>query len=360
MTTVACELFSHSIQSHLHQVYAGFLMLHRSGRVRVRQHIVHERAPRTGPQHLRDAPDYHLRVTLNGSIELNYDVHDSWEIDEERLARAGLYFKRSYAPGRLSSLRAELRPKVRPLGLNYAVYPDGVDRFGLARSLRLARGARRAYEAARALGLTNSFAFTPRVGVMSAPPDVQRPPRVLFMVRTFDPHDDPDRSPAKVDERNAINEARAECIRALRRELGDRFYGGFVHTAHAVRHYPQLLLSEGSRGAKGRYIELLRSFPICVATTGIHGSIGWKFAEYVAFSKAIVSEPLCYQATGDLAPGRNYLEFAGVDECVASIVRLIEDRALRGSLMANNAAYYERYLRPDALIWNTIEAALGK
>jgi hypothetical protein len=334
-------------------------MLHRGGRVRVRQRIVHEYPPRTGPQHLREAPDYQLRVTLNDGLALNYDVHDSWEIDEERLAGVDLYFKRSYAPARLASLGPEARAKVRPLGLNYAVYADGVDRFGLARSLRLAHGARRVYEAARALGLTNAFAFTPRVGVMAAPPDYERPPRVLFMVRTFDPHDAPDRSREKIDERHVINEARAECIRALRAELGDRFYGGFVHTAHAVRHYPQLLVPEGGRAAKGRYIDLLHSFPICVATTGIHGSIGWKFAEYVAFSKAIVSEPLCYRVTGDLAPGRNYLEFAGVDACVASIVRLMEDRELRSSLMANNAAYYERYLRPDVLIWNTIEAALA-
>jgi hypothetical protein len=355
---VACELLSHSIQLHLSQVYAGFVMLHRSGRVRVRQRIVRERAPRPGPQHLREAPDYQLRVML-GSLALNYDVHDSWEVDEERLASVDLYFKRSFAPERLSSLGPELRAKVRPLGLNYAVYPDGTDRFGLARSLGLGRGARRVVEAARALGLPNAFVFTSRVGAMSAPPDAERNPRVLFMVRAFDPHDDRDRAREKSEERRAINDARAQCIRTLRSELGDRFYGGFVHTPYAVRNYAQWLAPEASRGAKGRYIELLRSFPICVATTGIHGSIGWKFAEYVAFSKAIVSERLHYQATGDLAPGHNYLEFAGVDECVASVVRLLEDRELRASLMANNAAYYQRYLRPDALVWNTLEVALG-
>jgi len=357
---VACELLPHSIQTHLQQVYAGFLILHRSGRVRLSQRVVHERAPRTGPQHLREAPDYQLRVTLDGSIALNYDVHDSWEIDEERLAGVDMYFKRSYAPERVSSLRPELRAKVRPLGLNYAVFPDGVDPFGFARGLRLARGAHRVVEAARAIGLTDAFAFTPRVSAMSAPPDHERALRVLFMVRSFDPHDVPDRSDEKIDERLAINEARAECIRALRSELGERFYGGFVHTPHAVRHYPQLLVPEASRGTKGRYIDLLRSFPICVATTGIHGSIGWKFAEYVAFSKAIVSEPLRYQATGDLAAGRNYLEFSSVDECVASIARLIQDRELCSHLMANNAAYYQRYLRPDALVWNTIEVALAR
>lgn len=359
MPTITCELLSHSNPTHLQQIYTGFAMLHRSGRVRVRQRIVRDVEPRMGPQHLLDAPDCRLSVVVNDRVRLEYDVHDSWEIDERLLANANFYFKRSYAPERFATLDSDARAKLRPLGLNYAVFPDGVDRFGWARSLRLARGRTRLQEAARSLALTDRFAFTPRVGAMSSPPDLARAPRVLFMTRAFDPHDRADRSPDKIDERRALNDARAELIRALRRALGDRFYGGFVHTPHAVQRYSDVLAPEKSKGTKGGYIDHLRAFPVCIATTGIHGSIGWKFAEYVAFSKAIVAEPLRYRATGDLAAGRHYLEFGGVDACVDNAVRLVDDHALRRTLMENNAAYYERYLRPDRLIMNTLDAALS-
>lgn len=358
MPTITCELQSHSNPTHLQQIYTGFSMLHRSGRVRVRQGITRNAEPRTGPQHLRDAPACRLSVLVNDRVRLEYDVHDSWEIDERGLANVDFYFKRSYAPERLEAL-GEGRAKVRALGLNYAVFPDGVDRFGWARSLRFARGRQRLQEAARALALTDRFAFTPRVGVMSSPPDFARAPRVLFMTRAFDLHDRADRSIDKVDERRALNDARADLIRALRRELGDRFYGGFVHTPHAVERYPDALAPEKSKGTKGGYIEHLRLFPVCIATTGIHGSIGWKFAEYVAFAKAIVAEPLHYRVTGDLAAGRHYLEFTGVDACVHNAVRLIDDQILRYTMMENNAAYYERYLRPDRLVMNSLEAALS-
>jgi hypothetical protein len=228
----------------------------------------------------------------------------------------------------------------------------------LARSLRLARGVARFREAARSLALTDRFVFTPRVRTMSTSPQPNVPLRALFMTRTFDPHDRVDRSDEKRAERDALNDARAELIRALRAELGSRFYGGFVHTPHAAQRYPDVLAPEKARGTKGGYIAHLRAFPVCIATTGIHDSIGWKFAEYVAFAKAIVCEPLRYRATGDLAPDRHYLEYRAIDECVASVARLFEDHALRASLMSNNAAYYEHYLRPDRLVMNTIEVAL--
>lgn len=359
MTVITCELESHSVQTHLEQIYTGFLLLHRSGRVRLSQRVVRKRETRTRPQHLHDAFANQLRVVVDGRVAINYDVHDSWEIDDTILPHVDLYFKRSYAPERVAALEAGARAKLRPLGLNYSLFPDGIDRFGFARSMRLTSGMERIRSAARSLALTDRFAFTPRVRLMSAPPDFDTPPKILFMVRTFDPDDRAERAPEKIAERRALNDARAELIRALRREWGERFYGGFVHTPHAISQYPDLLVPEKARGSKGGYIAHLRGFPIGIATTGIHGSIGWKFAEYVAFSKAIVAEPLLYRATGDLAPERNYLEFTSVDACLAAVARLFDDEALRHGMMANNARYYEHHMRPDRLVMHTLEAALA-
>jgi hypothetical protein len=103
----------------------------------------------------------------------------------------------------------------------------------------------------------------------------------------------------------------------------------------------------------------MRSHAICVATTGLHGSIGWKLAEYVAFSKAIITEKLVYTVPGDFGPGRNYIEFASPEDCAAAAMRLVEDRGLRERLMLNNVAYYRAYLRPDALVGNAMARARG-
>jgi hypothetical protein len=204
----------------------------------------------------------------------------------------------------------------------------------------------------------NAFGYKPRVLGMEASAEPNAEPRVLFLAATYDPHDDPGRAPDKIEDRMSIDETRARCIRLLKDELGERFTGGFEDSAFARKRYPDLIVPE-SLTAQASYIETMRSHPICVATTGLHGSIGWKLAEYVAFSKAILTERLLYSVPGDFGPDRNYIEFASPDDCAAAATRLVEDRDLRQRLMLNNAAYYREYVRPDALVANALARARG-
>ena len=92
-----------------------------------------------------------------------------------------------------------------------------------------------------------------------------------------------------------------------------------------------------------------------MATTGLHGSIGWKMAEYVAASRAIVSEPLRYPVPGGFAPGRNFLEFDSLESFVAAIERLLTDATLREDIRRANWEYYLRWVRPDAQVMRTLE-----
>jgi len=192
---------------------------------------------------------------------------------------------------------------------------------------------------------------------MQALPDYAAPPRLLFNVKAFDPHNEPDRLAAKAEERMQINEMRAACIRALRTEFGRHFFGGFVPSGYARKHFKDELIREPELAAKKNYLRLLEAHPICVATTGLHGSIGGKFAEYVCLSKAILSERLNFSVPGALREGDNYLQFATVDECVEQARRLFVDRELRQRLMSHNARYYHAFLRPDMLILNTLLSA---
>jgi hypothetical protein len=51
----------------------------------------------------------------------------------------------------------------------------------------------------------------------------------------------------------------------------------------------------------------------------------------------------------------NYLTFDGTGELIAAAYRLIEDPDLRASMMHNNHEYYRKYMRPDALVRNSLD-----
>lgn len=344
-----CELRCHSNSKHLQLIFTGFRELERRGVIDVEQRIVREpivQADRV--QHLRDARHAHLRVVLNGSVRLHYDTFDGCEIDEEYFAQCDFYFKRSYDERYLRAQGYDTA-RILPLGLYYEVYPDHYEARRIARALSLWSGA--------ADFVRKTIKTLPTIRTMQALPDYMAPPRILFNVKAFDPHNDPDRVAAKAEERMQINEMRAACIRALRAEFGRHFFGGFVPSGYARKHFKDELIREPVLAAKKNYLRLLEAHPICVATTGLHGSIGGKFAEYVCLSKAILSERLNFAVPGDLREGDNYLEFATVDACVEQARRLFVDRELRQRLMSNNARYYHAYLRPDMLILNTLLSA---
>jgi hypothetical protein len=360
LSAIACRLLYQSTSPHLQQLYTGFLALHESGFVRLSQEF--RRTPcryASDAPHLRDAGHAHLDALLNGNIRLHFDTHDAMEIALGELDSCDFYFKRSYSPSVVGTLPAEHRGKVLPLGLNYRVLPDVVDPFSVRRSLSVHGFSRPTLSAFKqAFDTGNRLGFQPRLAQMEAPPDPGAAPHVLFLVAAYDPHDDPVRSQDKIDDRIFVNETRARCIRLLKDALGARFRGGFSRSAFALTRYPDLVVPAGST-AQENYLATLKAYPICVATSGLHGSTGWKFAEYVAFSKAILSEQLAYGLPGVFEPGRNFLDFTSPEECLNGAVKLIEDAGLRREIMQNNAAYYRSHVRPKSLVKNALLTALG-
>jgi hypothetical protein len=349
----------HSGSAHLQQLFTGFQMLARAGLIRLSQ----ERRLGTcryesDAPHLRDAGHAHLDVLLDGRVRVHFDTHDAKEIAVGELDDCDFYFKRSYLRSEVAALAPSRRGKLLPLGLNYRVLPGTPDFFAVRRGLAL-NGLSRASLSALKQGLdsSNRFGFQPRVPLMEAPPDPAASPNVLFLVAAYDPYDDPQRSQEKIEDRIFINETRARCIKLLKDALGTRFLGGFSRSAFSLEHYGDLVVPPETTSQES-YLKVLRAHPLCVASAGLHGSTGWKFAEYVAFSKAILSEQLVFDTPGPFERGRNYLEFTSPEECLNGAVRLIEDAGLRHEIMRNNAAYYKDYLRPDALIRNALRTAL--
>jgi hypothetical protein len=344
----------------LQQLYTGFHLLQRTGFLRLSQQI--RRTPvryLNDAPHLRDAGHAHLDVIVEPRLRLHFDTHDAQEVALGELEDCDFYFKRSYLPAAVASLAAHQRGKVLPLGLNYRVLPDVVDVSAIRRGLSMTGLSRDSLAAFRqALDTRNRFGFQPRLSQMQSAPDLEAAPNVLFLVAAYDPYDDPQRSQEKIDDRICINETRARCIRLLKEALGPRFTGGFGRSPFTLKRYADLVAPPESTSQEG-YLRTLRSFPICVASTGLHGSAGWKLAEYIASAKAVLSQPLVYDLPGGFASGRNYIEFTSPEECVDGAVRLIEDSTLRRQIMRNNAAYYRDYLRPDTLVKNALTRALG-
>lgn len=343
---IECRLLCHSRSSHLSQALTGFALLRRSGLTRVTQ--------RCGrPDWIADPrpAEAHLRVLLDRSIRVHYDMHDSGRILEEAADSADFYFKRSYDP---TAIPPRLADKVFPFGFNYRLYPDGFDALELRRMVRL-RGNWRVelLQLAQFAGLHHA----PTVGKMHEPPRYGQEPHVLFMTRTWDPAECA--LPNLKEERERLNESRARCVALLRREFGRHFTGGLEPTAYALKHFKEHIIEDRGRTRQDQYLETLRRAPICVATTGLHGSNSWKTGEYIAFSKAVLSEPLRYAVPGEYRAGLQYLEFETPERCVEHAVRVFKDRHLREELMRRNYEYYCRYLRPDKLVLRTLAIAMG-
>lgn len=366
MTQINCTLYCHSCSSHLQQLYTGFDMLAESGTIKLRQKFVNSSSiSASRKKHLKKAARAHLIVELlTGERQksiLHFDNADSPEIDESNLQNCDIYFKRSFSRRYINERHSEHKDNIYPLGLNYRVLPNRFNMTTLYRNVSLANSIREKLGGVRSsIDIKNKTKFYPRLRNLHALPLVSYEPKVLFMVTAYDPYDNPKRPKEKIEERIHNNEFRANCVRALRNELGPKFFGGFIHNKYTREHYKDVLLDNPQSGKKQNYLQILREFPVCVATTGLHGSIGWKFAEYVAFSKAIVSEKLNYEVPGFFQPGHNYLEFFSPEDCVEQSMKLLSNQQLRTKLMLNNSIYYHQYVKPDMLVFNAICVAMNK
>lgn len=355
--------------AHSRQIFTGFGELARSGAVDL---VMTEQDWN---------PDYEtenlVKATINGEIDLLFDtndgfywIHDSLDrnigyFSERILPRFRYVFKRSCDPhmvGRFGDAAA----KFQPLGLNYDVTSscNAMDRRYYGWRDQMKKRLKRSAVLCRALGSVPDRLF--HIENFEHPPLPQppeRPPRILLLTRLWDPVGEEVESVASTvresgaRDRNSINRVRIECLEACRAAFGGHFIGGLSDTPYARRMAPQLIAAAGMTD-KQSYMQLVKTSQICIATTGLHLSTGWRFGEYVAASRAVVSEKIHDDLPGDFRVGRNYLEFSTAEELVGAIRGLIRDRSLMSSLMWNNYCYYRAYVRPESLVLNALLKAL--
>lgn len=344
-----CLVLLHAEGAHLEQIHAGLAMLQRAGAIRLSYRLTPTPSWPADPPMLSRHRS-HLRVVLDGVFTIHYDLDDSEAMPREAVSAADAYFKRSLP------IDCTHSSHVFPLGLHMPVRcrPSGLALFAQSR-VRFRLHVRRPARVGRPLSRRVDWQYLPTVAELEQTPEAAGQ-KVIFLSRAWDPRDG--KNSEQAQQRNEANEMRAGIVRLLRAELGRDFTGGIEPDAYGQAAYPDCLAPARTFDDKRRYLVSLATSTIGVASEGLHGSIGWKMAEYVAASRAIVTERLDTVLPGDFGEPSNYLSFATAEECLRAACRLRSDLGLQTQMMTANRDYWLEYLRPDVLVARSLITAL--
>jgi hypothetical protein len=355
---VNCQLLYNkgTTKKHLRQILAGFFELERQGVLNVQFTRCNWNSRRVGLKiwDTEGATAYLLKVIVDGERHIIYDVSDGVHTDFIKSVVApncDVLFKRSYTPALSAAVGSS--PVVLPLGLNYEVTSasNRMDRIFYSTRAALIYYLKSSKFLASLFNVEHTASLY--IDRFEALPNASASPRILFLARLWDPM-----VARTADDRIAkerINETRIKCIRACAKEFKDRFTGGLRDDDFSRKRCPDLI-SPPSVTNKIAFQDQIKQSEICIATTGLNESIGWKFGEYVAASRAIVTEPLRYVVPGDLKSGRNYLEFSSEEQLLQAVYSLYDDEYRRRAMMEANRDYYKWFLRPERLVSNSLIA----
>lgn len=352
MRKAKCIVYADSNSNHLQQVYTGLTMLHRKGVINVEMKVSKEAKKTETPFSVQGNI---LHLELEGK-KLCFDTSDSAFIDSEALERCDFLFKRSFNP---KIDRVNYSKKVLPYGLNYLVYADGFDRFAFKRCALFYKTKDWKKELIKQADYFGKLHFKISTSALYSRPVFRENPKILFLARLWDTDSDSffTVTEEQREQREQINKQRVNCIAMLQDTFKERFTGGLIATNYALKSKPEFVLKNTELTTKRNYIDTVKSHDICIASTGLHGSIGWKFGEYISMSKAIVSE-----RNENIVPGLkasvHFQEFGSATECVEQVKGLVERRDDRFEMMKQNHRFYESHLRPDTLLMRCFRQVL--
>lgn len=320
---------------HLCSVLTGFLLLEKQGELRLKIN--------TGV----DMPSASIMEAVVDGKRLGYDMADGYNFRDpsnigEYIALCDRYFKRSFSSEMNEKFFPNSSDKICRWGFNYLATCDGNDYFNhnpekkMLEAVNLLRGRKP----------LKYFTYDR----FEALPNRNENPNILFMTRLW--------SPSQTSSKNIekVNAVRIEIARALRKEYPNNSVTGIYDGELARELCPELILS-GNLTKREKFIETMKSSDICIGSTGLHGSIGWKTGEYIAASRAIINERFLYEVTGDFEVGKNYFEFESVDECMTHVDTLFKNPDKIFEMKRRSRDYYLNYLRPDVQVANSLKNA---
>lgn len=287
-----------------------------------------------------------IDIEANGK-KIVFDLADGYCYDNENQIKeyfsdADMIFKRSFSKDKNKNFEECIREKIRPYGLNWFVtYKENP----LTRKKPSFGGL------VKTLKLTDSYVKDFEAPILKN----TSKPKILFLTRLWNPNGEDIKGKNELsEERLYINKVRADTVRLLKKEFGKLFFGGIYTDEFSKKYCPELLVDK-TVSLKRIYLNRMKKSDICINTMGLHGSTGWKTAEYVAAARAIVSEKFLYETTGDFFDGKNYLSFENPYECAENISLLLENPEKRIGMSIQNKKYYEEYLRPDVQVKRALE-----
>lgn len=364
-------IFGNNTDPHLSQIFAGYQMLQDQKILRYDVSF--------NPQYINDNYIHNvlIEVNFNNRIRICYDLSDGYQsfLDMEKfdkiLDSVDFYFKRSNNIEKNKILKN--RNKIKTLGFNYPVSCKNnyFDKFFFTsyniqkikkyiNYLRFEKGNHKELFYQNFENKSND--------------QNQEDYKILFSVRLWDPEKlklenikngfpnltSIDASHLLEKWRNDYNQVTLERInqvRILKDYFGENFVGGVSKSPYSTKIASDIIAPYEIVN-KSNYMQLIKGNFICVANRGLHHSIPWKFGEYIAASRAIVTETLAYETTGNFQEGKNYLTFDTSEKLLEQTKYLIENPKIIHQLEKNNQDYYQEFLRPDQLIMRTLDFLL--
>ncbi|MBO5569965.1 MAG: hypothetical protein J6A79_13680 [Clostridia bacterium] len=297
-----------------------------------------------------------------------YNNFPSLSCFEECVGTADFYFKANCKAGFHHSLHN--KEKILPLAPRYAAtirnsWNNAIDLKKTNVGLQLAKellwhipGTRHAISDY----YYDRFEEEPRI--------VNKQAKVFFYTRLWDPSiasgkssknididgkTEKERIEKKAEEYLELSQLRADLVKALKTEFGNRFVGGIAPDSYTVKAFSELLGPDLSQ--RRVYTAQMHSSEICVNTWGTHKCFNFSFGEELASSRAIVSQRAFYDLPAHLTEGMNFQSYDSVEGCIQIVHHLMEHPEAVARMMQNNREYYIQHLRPDSYVLDILKTS---
>lgn len=369
--TIVCKIiYGNTIDPHLSQILAGYQLLQDDG--------VLKYSTEYNPNYIKQNYIHNVLIEVNFSngLRICYDLADGYQsfIDMPKfdaiLDTVDFYFKRSCDFETNKSLKN--KDKIKPLGFNYPVSckNNPYDRF-IYTSNNPIDYAKKYVFYWRNVKKYQPFYYYDKFE--NTPKEHDRKYKILYSVRLWNHQEitlesvqngfpELELNDAKQvldklqsDWESVTNERIAQ-IRALKTTFGEQFLGGVIKNEYSLKIASDIIAPKEIVN-RLNYLQLIKGDFVCIANRGLHKSIGWKFGEYIAASRAIITEPLAYEVVGDFKESKNYLTFNSTENLLNQTKYLLENPKIIFEIERNNHAYYNEHLRPDQLIITTLKTS---
>ena len=354
--------------THISQILAGFRLLEKRKLLKIKKVLPYASFRSDGNYEHNSI----IEVEICGK-KIAYDMADGYQSIhrkghfDNQLENLDFYFKRSYD----ESFHAQMvnKEKVRSLGLNYLCSCEGnpYDKFYF-KEHTLGELKRCFVNAKNKKANIYDYSLFESNGIQYDKYSL------LFLTRLWDSASISTEGILKTYPYFTEDEARKEAekwkfsldsatvnrityIKELKNHFGDRIIAGVSDDGFARTNYSEFIV-DSVITQRNNYISMIKKNYICITSEGLHHSIGWKFAEYVAAGKAIVTEPLFYEVPYGFYEGNNYLTYTDVSSCIESCEKLLNDVDSVHSMEKRNREYYEAHVRPDMLVLDSLKIAL--